>query len=77
MAKAETISLIQFQKEFSTEEACADYLISKRWKNGFSCPKCSIKSIIVSNRASFMSVVHVVAKLRLPQELFCIKPSNH
>lgn len=41
MAKAETISLIQFQREFSTEEACADYLMSKRWKNGFSCPKCS------------------------------------
>lgn len=40
MAKAESLSLIRFQKEFGTEESCAEYLMHKRWKDGFSCPKC-------------------------------------
>lgn len=40
MAKAESLSLIRFQKEFGTEESCAEYLMLKRWKDGFSCPKC-------------------------------------
>lgn len=41
MAKAESMSLIRFHKEFGTEEDCAQYMMYKRWKNGFSCPKCS------------------------------------
>lgn len=41
MAKAEALSLIQFQKEFGTEEDCANYMMHKRWKDGFACPKCS------------------------------------
>lgn len=40
LAKALSMSLIQFQKEFATEEQCADYLAHKRWKDGFVCPKC-------------------------------------
>lgn len=40
MAKAETLSLIQFQKNFGTEEDCTSYMMHKRWKDGFSCPKC-------------------------------------
>ncbi len=40
MAKALPMSLLQFQKEFSTEEHCANYLAHKRWKNGFVCSKC-------------------------------------
>ncbi|MBW5446236.1 IS1595 family transposase [Cohnella sp. CFH 77786] len=31
---------LQFQKEFATEEQCADYLAHKRWKDGFVCAKC-------------------------------------
>lgn len=41
MARAESLSLIKFQKEFGTEENCADYLMYKRWNNGFTCPKCN------------------------------------
>lgn len=41
MAKAEALSLIQFQKEFGTEEDCVNYMMHKRWKDGFTCPKCS------------------------------------
>jgi transposase-like protein len=40
MAKAQAMSIIQFQNEFGTEENCAEYLAHKRWKEGFSCPKC-------------------------------------
>jgi transposase-like protein len=41
MAKAESMSLPQFQKEFGSEEDCASYLAHKRWKDGFSCCKCN------------------------------------
>ena len=33
-------SLLDFQKEFSTEEACAQHLRSLRWPDGFRCPRC-------------------------------------
>ena len=33
-------SLRQFQGDFASEEACADYLAACRWPDGFSCPRC-------------------------------------
>jgi transposase-like protein len=33
-------TLEEFEKEFSTEEDCRDYLFSLRWPDGFVCPKC-------------------------------------
>jgi transposase-like protein len=40
MAKQNSINLIQFQKLFSTEEACQDHLFQMKWPQGFRCPKC-------------------------------------
>jgi transposase-like protein len=34
-------TLIEFESRFSTEEQCREYLIQKRWPNGFNCPKCN------------------------------------
>jgi len=33
-------SLLEFQKEFSTEEACTQHLRKMRWPDGFTCPRC-------------------------------------
>ena len=33
-------SLEAFDKRFSTEVACLDYLANLRWPNGFVCPNC-------------------------------------
>jgi transposase-like protein len=33
-------SLLEFQREFLTEDACADHLKKIRWPNGFRCPRC-------------------------------------
>ena len=33
-------SLLKFQKEFSTEEACVQHLKEMRWPDGFYCPRC-------------------------------------
>ena len=30
-------SLLDFQKEFATEEACVQHMIKMRWPNGFTC----------------------------------------
>ncbi|CAH0118477.1 hypothetical protein PAE9249_00966 [Paenibacillus sp. CECT 9249] len=29
-----------FDRQFGTEEACADYLFQKKWPGGFHCPRC-------------------------------------
>jgi ISXO2-like transposase domain/Transposase zinc-ribbon domain len=34
------MTLPQFQKQFSTEEACLDAIFDARWPRGFVCPKC-------------------------------------
>ncbi len=33
-------SLLDFQKEFSTDQACAEHLAGQRWALGFKCPAC-------------------------------------
>ena len=33
-------SIIEFSRRFATEEACADYLFSLRYPNGYICIKC-------------------------------------
>jgi len=33
-------SLLEFQRRFQTEEACAAYLVKLRWPEGFVCPAC-------------------------------------
>jgi hypothetical protein len=34
------MNLLEFQKRFATEEACLQYLLQKRWPDGFVCPRC-------------------------------------
>lgn len=36
-------SLADFQRRFSSEEACAAYLAQSRWPEGFVCPRCGGK----------------------------------
>ena len=33
-------SLIEFQRRFPDERACASYLAQVRWPDGFRCPAC-------------------------------------
>lgn len=33
-------SLMEFQKRFGSDEACAAYLLAARWPDGFRCPAC-------------------------------------
>lgn len=32
--------LFEFERQFSTEEACIEYLFTLRWPEGFRCPRC-------------------------------------
>ena len=38
--KMPEISLLDWQKKFGTEKACAATLAQHRWPNGFMCPHC-------------------------------------
>ncbi len=33
-------TFIEFQRRFSSEEACESYLAECRWPDGFRCPRC-------------------------------------
>jgi len=33
-------TLLEFERWFSTEEACIEYLFKLRWPEGFRCPRC-------------------------------------
>ncbi len=39
--KAEPMTVVGWQERFATEEACLDYLEKERWKEGFTCPRCT------------------------------------
>jgi len=40
MAKQEEMTLLDFQEQFSTEEACLKHLREMKWPQGFVCPRC-------------------------------------
>jgi len=33
-------TLAEFQRRFSTADACRRYLIESRWPDGYRCPRC-------------------------------------
>ncbi len=38
----------EFERRFSTEESCRDYLVRLRWPDGFRCPQCKgTKAVVV------------------------------
>jgi transposase-like protein len=42
---------LDFQRRFSTEEACAEYLFKSRWPEGFVCPRCEgTKGYFIASR---------------------------
>ena len=40
MSVYEEFSLLEFQKQFQTEEDCVERLTNLRWPGGFLCPRC-------------------------------------
>jgi len=38
--EAYPLTVMDLEKQFSTEEACRNYLFRLRWPNGFVCPRC-------------------------------------
>jgi len=46
-------TLLEFEKQFSTESRCADYLMKMRWPGGFLCPHCGAGSPWLTARGQF------------------------
>lgn len=44
------LSLPDFEKRFSTETACREYLIKLRWPQGFVCSRCDSREVWLSAR---------------------------
>ena len=47
-------SQVEFDKRFSTEQACRDYLIDMKWPDGFNCPKCGHKEYWISAKGLYI-----------------------
>jgi len=43
MAQQESMDILAFQQQFSTNEACRDHLFRIRWPEGLACPVCGGK----------------------------------
>jgi transposase-like protein len=46
-------TLMEFEKRFSTEDGCLDYLHDMRWPNGFACPHCGNIGVWLTKRGLF------------------------
>ena len=40
----------EFEKRFSDEKACRDYLFQLRWPDSFQCPRCENNKAWLNNR---------------------------
>lgn len=43
MTNYESMNLYQFQKQFTTNEKCEEYLFKLKWPDGYVCKKCGCK----------------------------------
>ena len=43
-------TILEFEQQFPTEEACREYLFRLRWPDGFSCPRCGHGKAWLTNR---------------------------
>ena len=43
-------NLLEFERRFSTDEACRQYLIQLRWPDGFVCPRCTTRQMWLTQR---------------------------
>ena len=42
--------MAEFDRRFTTEVACRQYLLALRWPNGFRCPRCSFRKSWLTRR---------------------------
>jgi transposase-like protein len=43
-------TLTELERQFATEQACAQYLFQLRWPDGFSCPRCGGTTVWTTKR---------------------------
>jgi transposase-like protein len=46
-------TVLEFEKRFSTEEACRQYLFALRWAEGFRCPRCGHRRLWNTKRGLY------------------------
>ena len=46
-------TVLEFERLFSSEKACLEYLIQIRWPNGFCCPRCNHSKAWITKRGLY------------------------
>lgn len=49
------MNVMEFERQFSTEEACLQYLAHLRWPEGYRCPRCQHRKAWLTKRSLFHS----------------------
>src|SRR5260221_681847 len=44
-------NIVSFDEQFSTDEACKQYLVLKRWPDGVRCPRCNAMEKVYALKA--------------------------
>lgn len=47
-------TLMEFEKRFSSEEACREYLVQLRWPDGIRCPECEAEKMWAMSRGLYL-----------------------
>ena len=47
------MNVIEFERQFSTEDACSQYLAQVRWPEGYRCPRCQHRKAWLTKRSLF------------------------
>ena len=47
------MNVIEFERQFLTEEACLQYLAQVRWPEGYRCPRCQHRKAWLTKRSLF------------------------
>lgn len=47
-------TLMEFEKRFSSEESCREYLVQLRWPNGIRCPECETEKMWAMSRGLYL-----------------------
>lgn len=46
-------TILEFEEQFATEEACQQYLFRLRWPDGFVCPRCNCMDYWITKRGQY------------------------
>ena len=71
--KYESLTLLEFQRQFPDDKSCYDYLAEMKWPGGFNASDPLTPTAVKANSIELANVLNVVIRLPPPATPFSIK----